>query len=286
MSKKIILLFLISTLLLAFNLLLLNSKKSLALTGKDDVEQMSRLTRSLNLVNGLYLTDDQMRKLIPLQKKSGELEEKFLSDRDELNSLISEILPAVNRELSSNVDLKEDTKKKLQERTEKLREREDKYKEDMTVLVNQAKKILNENQLVIAGRYKPCLVPKVSKEGFIGQGGDSNGLCDKLDRIRSASDEIYEKRKDRVLARIEEKLKREFSSEEVAKKMKEIEHIIEQVRDMNDKDYEIKRDGLVEKLQEIGTKKIEETTDRQSLLIGKFLLNPDLGPVFEEKISK
>jgi len=284
MSKKIIILFLISTLLLAFNLLLLNSKKSLALTGKDDVEQMSRLTRSLNLVNGLYLTDDQMRKLIPLQKKSGELEEKFLSDRDELNSLISDILPEVNRELSSNVDLKEDTKKKLQERTEKLREREDKYKEDMTVLVNQAKKILNENQLVIAGRYKPCLVPKVSKEGFIGQAGDSNGLCDKLDRIRSASDEIYEKRKDRVLARIEEKLKREFSSEEVAKKMKEIEHIIEQVRDMNDKDYEIKRDGLVEKLQEIGTKKIEETTDRQSVVIGRFLLNPALCKVFEEKL--
>ncbi|MEQ8222232.1 MAG: hypothetical protein ABRQ37_08035 [Candidatus Eremiobacterota bacterium] len=284
MSKKIIILFLISTLLLAFNLLLINSKKSLAVTGKDDVEQMSRLTKSLNLVNGLYLTDEQMKKLIPLQKKSGELEEKFLSDRDELNSLISEILPAVNRELLSNVDLKENTKKTLHERTEKLREREDKYKEDMMVLVNQAKKILNENQLVIAGRYKPCLVPKVSKEGFIGQAGDSNGLCDKLDRIRSASDEIYEKRKDRVLARIEEKLKREFSSQEVTKKLKEIENIMEQARAMNDKDYEIKRDGLVEKLQDIGTKKIEETTDRQSVVIGKFLLNPDLCRVFEEKL--
>ncbi|MEQ8167838.1 MAG: hypothetical protein ABRQ38_02995 [Candidatus Eremiobacterota bacterium] len=284
MSKKIIILFLISTLLLVFNLLLLNSRKSLALAGKDDVEQMSRLTKSLNLINGLYLTEDQMKKLIPLQKKSGELEEKFLSGREELNSLISEILPAVNRELSSNVDLKENTKKTLHERTEKLREREDKYKEDMMVLVNQAKKILNENQLVIAGRYRPCLVPQISKEGFIGQAGDSNGLSQKLDKIRSASDEIYEKRKDRLLDKIEEKLKREFSSEETAKKLKEIENIIEQARAMNDKDYEIKRDTIVEKLQNIGTKKIEETTDRQSVLIGRFLLNPALCKVFEEKL--
>ncbi len=284
MSKKIIILFLISTFLLVCNLLLLNSKKSLALTGKDDVEQMSRLTKSLNLINGLYLTDEQMKKLIPLQKKSGELEEKYLSDREELNSLISEILPAVNRELLSNVDLKENTKKTLHERTEKLRNREDKYKEDMMVLVNQAKKILNENQLVIAGRYKPCLVPQISKEGFIGQTGDSNGLSQKLDKIRAASDEIYEKRKDRLIDKIEEKLKREFSSEETAKKLKEIENIIEQARAMNDKDYEIKRDGLVEKLQEIGTKKIEETTDRQSVVIGRFLLNPALCKVFEEKL--
>jgi hypothetical protein len=286
MSKKLIILFLISTFLLVCNLLLLNSKKSLAVTGKKDVEQMSGLTKSLNLINGLYLSKDQMKKLIPLQKKSGEFQEKFLSDRENLDSSLSEILPAVNRELSSNTDLKEDTKKKLQEATEKMNQREDKFKEDMLVLVNQAKNILNENQLVIAGRFKPCLVPKISKEGLIGQAGSSNGLCEKLDRIRSAPDEIYEKKKDKLIAKIEERLKKEFSAEEAAKKVKEIEKIIEETRNLSDKDYQIKKDGIIEKLQDIGMKKIDDTQDREDQIIGRFLLNPALTTVFQEKINQ
>ena len=287
MAKKLMVLISVSAFLLACNLLLIGSKQSLAVTNEKDVEQMTRLTKSLNLINGLYLTKDQMEKLIPLQKKAGEIHEKFLSDKEEINSRMSEILPVVNRELSLNTDLKEDTKKKLQEATEELRQKEDKFlKEDMMGLVKQAKNILNENQLVIAGRFTPCLVPKISKEGLIGQAGNSNGLGEKLDRMRSASDEIYEKKKNKILAKLEEHLKREFSAEEAAKKIKEIENIIKQARAMSDKDYEIKKDGIIEKLQDIGAKKIEDTQDREDQTIGRFLLNPGLSPVFKEKIKQ
>jgi len=297
-NKKVLLqIFLLLFLLLAFLCIFTSPAMGIPKGKSEEARLLRSQIQSLNLLNSLNLSKEQMKKLIPIIKEADKARQNLEKSMEKQESGFNDILEEMKKQLLNSNDVSNDIKKKFQARKKELEKGLKSYNTTMESLINKTKGILNENQLVLVGEYKPCLIPirSISNPERIGQADSSEKFGKLMERIRKVPDDKYQKVREKVLSRLDEKLKTKMKDKKKREAfIKKVGAAMDKVRLMTDEDYEMNKDKMFKELEAAGEKtkkrpqksrKRKRQKSKEDKYIGKFLLNPDIIPILEYKIK-
>jgi hypothetical protein len=242
---------------------------------KDRVSEVKTLHDDImicNLLTGLYLSDEQLQKLIPLARRAGELKERFDRTKEEYMKKGCDVLQAVRSDVIRTGDASESTKRRYHEIKGPFEKEEDAFKAEMKSLNGQVQSILTENQKCIVASYKPCIIPirSISNPERIGQAGGNEGVIKALTRAREVPQEKYEQAKKRFLEKVTPRLEKELDEKDIPAFLDKISAVMDKVRKMTPEEFEIQKSSLAEQLQ---PRRDVDEGDALRNKINRFILN-------------
>lgn len=254
-------------------------------TYPEDVADIVTDARVLNLVNSLYLTEDQMRALSAIIARA-EAEREAAKPQTEalLQSLIS-LATQVRGELATggiSAQRLEQVRIAAQQGLGGQRGRQAR----MTQYVGDVKNVLNENQIVLVSQFIPCLVPvrNLTNPERIGQAQNTEGAERMLSAARTMPEAHLEVMMPRAQARIEALLRhKHVPSAEIEAKVAELPQVVRDARAMTDAEFELKKTELIKRVAPPEPAAVQgPALDRR---IAEYLLSANLVPIFEQRIS-
>lgn len=256
------------------------------LTDKKTIS-LGRDIQSINLVNSLYLTPQQIQELLPILKEVKQMEDDIRQAYESREYALVETLNQMKSQLKSSIDVSEDLKRKYHRLETPIKQKMVNYHERMQVLADKAYDILNQNQKVLLREYEPCIIPhrSVTNPERIGQAGGNKGLERLLERVRHIPPDIYprakqrimEKAKQRIKMHIKDKRKREETIQRLSKAMDE-------VRSLSDEEFELRKGEIASQIKPEHKNKCHNKKAIRRMVI-RYLLNPNLIPILEYKIT-
>jgi len=245
----------------------------------EEIQARVRNLESLNLLKGLHLNVDQMKKLLVL------LYEARLAEKEVFEGYKKDSLHAVKMMNMLTEKLKKD--EGIGVRTEEevwfslgtLYEYEyDQYRTTQK-LVRDARKILNGNQLRIISEYMPCIIPwsTVKAPDRIGQSGSIAKLEKILDKLRTLKGEEYQKHKRLFLVELDWRLRIDRHEDDKTRQVlvRKIDQKIDEICKLPDNEYEIRKEDLAQSIRppdlEILPPRVGEELNEY---IAEYVLNP------------
>jgi len=258
---------------------------------KNNISDLAKLNHEivlLNLINGLYLSDQQVESLIltieEAQKVKQDFNEVLYQHKTELES----ILLNLKETLLQDKQISEILTNQILQMNKQQHELKDLQGEKLIELQENVKEILSPNQLILIEEFKPCTIPP--KKGRIGQSLDmeSERSVGLLERIREMPSYRYNRVKDRLVEihmdKIEKFIKK-FSESERQEYQQKILNTYDQARKLSDKEFLIQKNILAQKLIPESDTKV--TLKKYQLdKVGKFFLDETLLNILKEKFGK
>jgi len=253
----------------------------------DDPEKEMRLEIiTTNLLNGLYLTEEQMRVVFEEAKRVELVRSKLRDEVEDISESEREAMRILREEVKTEVpDISKDVARRIHERSERMLERRKEYVDIIEEAARIVKDELTENQLYAIKNFKPCLVPPKGP-ARIGQAQGGERGVKMLERIRNAPQAKYEAKKDQIVDRHLERISLkhpEFREEELNGLREEFIAIIEEVRSLSDTEFALKKQAKALQIKQMAEDEKEVSVDRR---IVRFLLNPQIVPILEEKLQE
>jgi len=214
----------------------------------DDVEFhiLVRDLHTLNLVNGLYLTRDQMEKMLPIVENVKKAEDELKSARDTHYREYITVLKEMRTQLMKSNSITDAQQEKLNRVSAEIDKKTANLRDAINRSIPEIKDILNENQHAIIDGYEPCIVPTkdVSHPERIGGIGDGEDFEDMLRYIRTVSDKDYPRVKQEILKKREEMMKVYNDDFQIKSVLKQIETSMDRAREIDSTQFEIEKDEL------------------------------------------
>jgi hypothetical protein len=255
----------------------------------EQIEQYRKNISTLNLVNGLYLTNNQIEKIIPVLKELKELQKEY---QEKFNSLMPEMkkeYAALYDEVNTNKGISKETEKSAGSIHQKEMDMKDEYMSKLIGLEEKITGILTENQLCIIDDFKPCLIPpkNLKDPARVGQAkGDASGVVNHFDNLRKVPERRFEMAKKKFIDGYIEKYEKKMEVLSPEKKNEEINRvngILNEIRRLNQVDYEMQKEELAKQL--LLEKEVKNARKKYELgKIGRNLLNADLLPILEKRL--
>lgn len=270
----------------------------------DRIKLLQKEISTINLLNGLNLSKIQEAQLLDLgrqyvaaQKAAAALVEINLLKNTEasLSALRSEIqkgMPARGEvpQSAAQLDklLKETREQAIAEATAKI--------EEIDAKLN---KLLSAGQLMVIDEYKACLIPPANLQNPVraGQAADSEHEIRQLRKLRETLPDKFSATRDKMIADAlikTEEHKMRLTDVEKRQITDQWRSVVDKARKMSDTKFELEKENLGQQL------KIDAFLDkiRQSIAdrsphnnqpklskAGRFLLNPEIVPILEERIK-
>ncbi len=277
----------ISTLLLIVLIILGGIGHAQILTDTKTIS-LGRDVQSINLVNSLYLSPQQIQKLLPILREVKQMEDNIRQAYEARESALIETLNQMKSQLKSSTDVSEDLKRKYHRLEIPLRQKMVNYQERMQVLADKAYSILNQNQKVLLTEFKPCIVPQrsVTNPERIGQAGGNERLERFLERIRHIPPSIYPQVKQRIIGKAKERIKmiiRDKRKREEA--IQRLSKAMDEARSLSDEEFELRKGEIASQIIETRNKNKPHNKRAIRRMVIRYLLNPNLIPVLEYKLS-
>jgi hypothetical protein len=260
----------------------------------EDLEKKQRELRTqitlYNLVNGLYLTNDQMEFILGRAKELDSLRER-LEERKKSNA------PTLTQAL---LDLKEEVKHEVPQVSENLAKRihqgnnlllrlRKEYIDALGEATEQFKSTLSDNQIYLIKSFKPCLIPPKGP-ARIGQLSSQGGPTRLLERIRDMPARRYETKKYELADRIIEKLSvrsPRLSTEQLGEAKIILHRTMDDVRELSDVEFALQKEDMAHETKyTVLRDKHKESEIDVDKRIARFLLSPQIIPVLEEGLSE
>jgi hypothetical protein len=283
---------------------------------KAKLKKLERLHDSismLNLVNGLNLSEKQLRGLLLINKKIKSEEENTFnsSEFNNLKKKKEEAFEKLYRFLKDNPDSEN---KMLQQKAQKanldlkdyLQKEAASAKDVLNASAKKARKILTSEQLQVIDSFSPCIVPPDDMRDPVRAGQASQGdenVVKILDRIRKVKnsrvlDAAAEKIADRIIDGTNSHIYK-MTLRETAERKTEIIDLIKKVNTLNDTEWVLERDKILKKLMPDKDKlknmykSIEKRNPHTISIDGlsngriiQYLLQPDIAiPILESRLS-
>jgi hypothetical protein len=260
-----------------------------------EVNDLRREINLINLVNGLYLSAEQMNQMLAILKKveatRGEYKTKATSQVHEMEEILKELreILARNEEIDQGLIRKFDNAKK---RGEDLKEE---FHSALMPYHDEMKRVLNGNQLALIEEFKPCVVPPhdVRNPVRIGQASGDTRMGERLlTRVRQMDETLYQRRKPRLIERYIERVEHHvgiFSDEERAEEESRVTDIFKRARELSDLNFDVQKGDLARELKEPHGKALQSRhRKRRGDLdkLGRFLLDPKLIPILEKRLTQ
>lgn len=217
------------------------------------IQKLKKMTSFLNLLNGLYLSEEQMRKILKVNMEyKEELEEWMLRNKERVEEglrLMEEWVEALKegklpKDLMRRVGRVDHMFGVMKKRVlNRIRTR---YKERLEEIFTEAQKE------VIKG-FKPCVVPPRDLRDPIraGQAKTGGRYIRLLERLRRLPPNLFHRALDKIVDRhIQNYAKRHpMTDEEKAAERKRIRKILLKIYRMDDVEFEIQKGKLAEELK-------------------------------------
>jgi len=242
----------------------------------------------LNLLNGLYLTEEQMEQIIPLARETRELEEQALDKLIEINSN-PEFIAALDEHVA--MLLRGDQPEgKLEQTLNRFHDQEveigyglDKKRQELGL---KAIEIFSKEQMALIAEFKPCLIaPQDENSTLTGSASGGLHVHNALKKIRRIPDRIWEKRKGKYMERIlvqNDKHSPDFLDFDAEKKR--LDRIINKARSYSDAEFELHVQDLAnELLLERGVSYEQKWVAKK---VANLLLNRDMEAVYVAKLDQ
>lgn len=271
-----------------FLIILLFCLSSCSSTGPEpfDVQQARfdcnvRDLHSLNLINGLNLSKDQMQKMSPLLEESRTMESGLRKIKEERLARYNRILASLRERLMSHNDITEEQQKSLDEISLPIDRVVAANRDRMRILIGKVKEILNENQRLLLCRYEPCMVPtpNVSDPERIGGVVDSQKFGLELERLRKLDQKAYEKAKKECLDEKTMRMKVFNTREQIGSVISQMEKAMDMARTLDDAEFQMRRDELAAVKMPAAIRQ-----DVEDDFICRYMLNPFLIEVFRKRM--
>jgi hypothetical protein len=247
-----------------------------------------------NLVNGLYLSPEQMTQMLAILRKvdgiRGEYRAKAISQARQMEEILKRIRETVARGEEIDGELVREfhgAKKGLEDLKEESHGSMKPYRDEM-------EGILNENQRALIDEFRPCVIPSrdTGASARIGQASGDTRMGERfLTRIRQMDEKIYGRRKAFIIDRHIERVERHvgvLSAEERAEEEGRVASIFEKARGLSDVDFEAQKGNLARELKGPHEKAMQSRHRRRKGdmdKLGRFLLDPKLIPILEKRLT-
>jgi hypothetical protein len=250
------------------------------------VKQATSDVQVLNMVNSLYLTDEQMTALLDIDRRVKARYERTEAERVEIYRGLLPVLRKVVAvaEQKQAVTPAFDAVYSGYRSALNLLNAED-GKTDRDVML-ELKGLLTLNQLVMTGNFVPCTVPvqSLTNPERIGQVNDNSGMERALAEIRARPDaEVPD-----IIARLRERVKKDFRrhhycDEDVAAAVAQVPEIVADARAMDEAEFALKKSKLAGQLSVPPVRPV--FGDALNARLAHYLLSPNLIPMLEERLA-
>jgi hypothetical protein len=254
----------------------------------------------LNLINGLHLTPEQLKRLHEIATVVNDtVEETSTVDLVAFNELVN-TLQRVKQLLLKGHDIPVAMLARAGQlaRQAGLLAKPNSQPVSLRELAQQVLSILTEEQKQVLADYKPCLIPpKNLKDPVrVGQAPSNTGYIRALERIRQIPPAIYARRKAQIVEGLAKQIEANggaYPPEERDEFIRRLTDLIDRARALSDADFALQAEKLADELRMLYRKEVLEerlkqlTADRKDeVLLGKVianLLHPRLPIVLAER---
>jgi len=248
-----------------------------------------------NLINGLYLSQDQIVQMLAVLRKVEGIREEYrakaMSHARQMEEILTKIRETVARDEEIGQELTREFHQ-VKKQGEGLREQ---FHGSMRPYQDEIKGILNANQLALINDFKPCVIPPRDTwdSARVGQASGDTRMGERfLIRVRQMDERAYQGRKSFIIERHIERVERHvglLSDEERAEEEGRVADIFGKARELSDVDFEAQKGDLARELKGAHEKALEgHHRKRKGDLdkVGRFLLDPKLIPILEKRLTR
>jgi len=260
----------------------------------EDLEKKQRELRTqitlYNLVNGLYLTNDQMEFILSRAKDLDSLRERLKERKKSNASTLTQALLDLKEEVKQEVpQVSENLAKRIHQGNNLLLRLRKEYIDALGEATEQVKSALSDNQIYLIKSFKPCLIPPKGP-ARIGQLSSQGGPTRLLERIRDMPARRYETKKYEIADRIIEKLSvrsPRLSAEQLGEAKIILLQTMDDVRELSDVEFALQKEDIAHEIKNTVLRdKHKESEIDVDKRIARFLLSPQIIPALEEGLSE
>ena len=260
-----------------------------------EVYDLRREINLLNLINGLYLSTEQITQMLEVLREvegiRGEYRSKAVSQAHQMEEILNELREILGR----NEEIDQGLIRKFRQAKKRGEDLKEEFHSALIPYQDEMKRVLNENQLALIDQFKPCIVPPHDTRNpvRIGQTSGDTRMGERLlTRVRQMDENVYQRRRPHLIQRYIERIERRvglFSDEERAEEESRVADIFKRAREVSDVDFEARKGDLARELKEPHEKTLHSRhRKRRGDLdkLGKFLLDPKLIPILEKRLTR
>ena len=243
----------------------------------------------LNLINGLNLTEAQVKSIIRINEKAREKASIF---QQEQSPLVSEVVAAygeLKNTLEKNQGIPPEVERLAFMMEQKLKTGRQGLIDEGSGLEKEIAQVLTEAQMEIVNTFEPCLIPPKNLKNPVraGQANDDEMGLKFLARLREMSNEVFEEKIDFIIKKHLDQVKKhvgKLSEEEYQAEGERLYELAVKAREMSDVDFELNSSELAaqikppikEKELRAELHKIEQSRGKTLGRVGRYLLKPEV----------
>jgi hypothetical protein len=270
------------------------------------VAELQEDISTINLLNGLNLSQDQMKQILQLAQEARQVRE-----RATINS--PSLMDALRQAETSYATLKEEIQKGAPARGQiptqaaqinhHLKELQDQSNRQMSTEFNslegKLRGVLTPEQLKVVEDFSPCLIPPVDLRSPVraGQAASNHGTVNLLRRLRAIPEDKWQARRRMIAQKIVNNINENHYRMTEAEKTAEEAHllaVLDKARQMSDMDFELAKEKLAEQIApqdkiknlraEIEARSPHVRKPQMSRL-GRSLLSDNIIPILEQRLA-
>lgn len=260
---------------------------------------------TINLINGLNLTRDQMTSLVEVAKKAEQYtKEATLGSSDVMNALneAEKSFKMLKAEIQKGAPARGEIPKQAVMANNKIKELQNQISRDLSKkyagLEDQVRRILSPEQVQVVETFKPCLIPPKDLKNPVraGQASSNEGSIRIMRRIREIPEETWKQRNEELIGRHLERINKhrfKMTEEEMAREKERLLTLLEKIRSMSDMDFEMEKENLASELKpEDKLDSLREQMEKRKPMqkrpkvskLGRYFLDKRIIPILEERL--
>ncbi len=256
---------------------------------------------TLNLINGLYMTPEQLKRLQELAQMANDHYSKPQVSVDPVafNELVR-VLQAMRQLLVSGRSIPQLMLLRAGQlaRQAGLLPQPNPQAVKLREIAAQVLSILTDEQKQVLVDYKPCLIPPKNLRDpvRVGQAPNNAGYIKALERVRQIPPNIYARRKAQIIEGLAKQIESKggpYPPEERDDFIRRLTELIDRVRSLSDPDFAMRSEELAEEFRKLYRKELLEerlkeltAKSQEEVLVAKVianLLHPRLSLVLSER---
>ncbi|NLI75707.1 MAG: hypothetical protein GX442_04605 [Candidatus Riflebacteria bacterium] len=233
----------------------------------------------LNLLRGLYLSKDQVQKLMGMAQKLQALRQDLLGQIEADRTGVLGTFGGLRDALYEAPGQEKAAQEKASALDERFKEGKGALDDETWRLEREAETVLTAAQRAVIEGFKPCLIPPrdLKNPVRVGQAAAEAGILGKIaDLIHAAPADLWQERGGRLLARLTDKLEEESGTMTPATKgdlHKRLAATAASIRALSDVDYNLRREDLAREMLLINPREALKHGHHKVGKIGQFLLS-------------